>query len=301
MNTLKGRIYEGIYPWLSDKHKYELEYYRVHGKKLNINNPKGFIQKLYWVMRYNEVYNQELIRRIYDKYYVREYVREKGYGETLIDLLGRWDNVDEIDFQNIHQECIFKVTQSSGMNFVYRDNIGLDHNEVRATLARWLKQSREIHTGFGGFYFDGKSSIICEKLLCDTKDKVPNDIRFFCFNGEPYFVQVDIDTISDNNEKKKVYKRNNYTLDWELIPVDFIREHDETIKVEKPQSLNEMISMTKVLSKDFLFIRVDLYELDGKIYFGELTPVPGNSGIIDPVEFDEILGEKLILPDKPIF
>lgn len=301
MSTLKGKVYDCVYPLLSDKHKYELEYYRVHRKRMDISDPKGFTQKLYWIMRYNEVYNKDLIRCIYDKYHVREYIEKKGCSELLIDLVGNWNSADKIDFENIPKNSIFKITQSSGMNLIYRDDMDLEHDLVRKTLQKWLTQSRMIHTGFGGFYFDGKSSIICEKLICDTNGKVPDDIRFFCCNGEPQFIQVDIDTIDENQEKKEIYKRNNYNLDWELIPVDFFREHDETIRIERPQNLDKMIEIARVLSEDFLFVRVDLYNVDGKIYFGELTPVPGNSGIIDPVEFDEMLGEKIILPDRPIF
>ena len=299
--SIKGKIYDMICKVIPQRKKYEMDFYRIHGRKLNMDNPKTLTEKLYWVMRYNELYKIDLIREIYDKYFVRDYIKEKGYEDILVPLYVRFTSADEINEDALANDCILKITQSSGMNIICKDKNNFDLKAAKIQLNKWLKESRKKHTRMGGFYFDGKSSIICEKLIYDKNGNIPDDIRFYCFNGEPMLVQVDIDTIDENNNKKKMYHRNTYDIHWNLLDVDFYRTRNKQYIKEKPQNFNRMIEIARELSKDFIFVRVDLYNVDGKIYFGELTPVPGNGGEITPHIYDKEFGDLLKLPNVKLF
>lgn len=266
-----------------------------------MKNPKTFNEKLYWLKYYNKKYNKELLQNCYDKLIVRDYIKDKVGDKYLNMLHGAYKSVEDIDFGSLPQKYIFKISQSSGYNYIVTDNTTCNWSEIKALLTSWLDISKGVNCTDEDYLFNGNAVIICERLLETRDKKLPNDYRFFCFNGEPQFVCVDIDTIDEYDRKKKRYNRNTYDLDWNLISMNMGHPHNPDIILEKPINFEEMISVAKKLSEDFIFVRVDLYNVDGKIFFGELTWIPmGGNGIITPLEYEYTLGNMLKLRDVEV-
>jgi len=280
----------------------KLMYKWYHGGRLDFDNPKRYSEKLFWLKKYNGENNLALIRKCYDKYRVREYMQEKGLIEHMPELYGVYNSPDEIDFSKFPTKYVIKISQSCGFNYINNGNVDIDEERIKQELLVWLNMAKDktaMKKAYKDehYYFDGNAVIICEEYL-ECKNGSPCvDMGVFCFNGEPMFACYDIDAIDENGFRKKSYYRNTYTPDWELIPVDLGRKRNEGIFVEKPKNFDKMIEISKIISKDFPFVRVDLYNRDGQIFLGEITFIPqGASQKILPIEFDYKFGEYLALP-----
>ena len=303
--NIKSEMYDVIMRVLSKKKKYELEYWRIYHKRGNILNPRRLTEKLFWMTRYNEIYNKDLIRRIYDKYTVREYVKEKGLEKILIPMIGVYNSVEDIDFEKLPNEFILKTTQSSGENIICKDKNNIDIVGIKNKMGMWLSNNnRSRNSGLFNYYYTNNKKIICEELLKDENENIPNDLRICCCNGKPKFIYCDLESVDENMNKKKEYYRECFDLEWNYLDVDFYKRERKNKKkafTEKPDNLEEILELSSILSKDFLFVRVDFYNVNGKVYFGELTPVPGLAGGFSPDEYDYLFGDMLELPDADIF
>ena len=183
------------------------------------------------------------------------------------------------------------------MNIICTDKQKLNIESVKKTLDKWLKIANKAHYQEQSNYFNGKARIICEKLLQLEKGGIPSDYRIYCFNGAPKFIIHDLDTTLDDGQHGHDIRRNVYDENWNFIQVDLGRPRDEERKVPRPSNLNEMLIISAKLSQEFPFVRVDLYNVNGKIVFGELTWIPmGGNCPIKPDEFDFELGDLLELP-----
>lgn len=301
---IKSQIYEFLESTLPVGKRYELEYWRIYGRKPNLKNPKRLTEKLFWMTRYNELYEKELIQRIYDKHLVRDYVREKGLEKILIPEIGVYDTADDIDFNKLPSEFILKSTQSSGENIICVDKSCINPENVKKKFNEWLKIDQRKYGGIFRYYFTKERKILCEELLRDDNGGIPNDLRVCCCNGEPQFIYCDLESIDPGMNKRKQYYRECFDTEWNYLPVDFHgreRKNKEKALTPKPDNLKEVLETAKILSRDFLFVRVDFYNIKGKIYFGELTPVPGLAGGFSPDEYDYIFGDMLELPDIDVF
>ncbi|MFA0067593.1 ATP-grasp fold amidoligase family protein [Vibrio breoganii] len=255
-----------------------------HPYKLSLDNPVGFAEKLAWTKIYS---NNDLMTICADKYLVRKHVEKKIGSEYLIPLLGVYDSVKEIDFTNLESPYVLKVNHSSGGNFF--DLPGKPINKSKS-----LKEI-DHHMGLNAYYFGGELAykniepkIIAEKVLFDESGNLPNDYKFFCFNGKPHFVQVDISRFSD-------HKRDFYDLNWNLLPFTLNYENADT-RVNKPKMLEQMVYIAEKLAKDFDFARVDLYVIADRIYFGEITFYPESASMdFKPFSYEEKIGSKLRL------
>ncbi len=301
MYKLKKKIANTIYSVLPIKLMYKTEFYRVHKKNINLGFPQTFNEKLYWLNRYNEIYNLELIRKIYDKNSVREYVKNLGLEEILPSQICTFDNAEDIDFKLLPEKYVLKISQGSHKTVICNNKEQIDEDYVKSKLAEWLDDARRYSNPFDGYYFDGKACIVCENLMETENGKIPNDIKFFCFNGRVQFVYVDIDSIDENNVKKEQYYRNCYDREWNKLPIDFCLKSNNQIIIEKPLHFDKMIEYAEKLSKDFIFVRVDMYNIDGDIKFGELTPIPGMGFKLNPPDLDAELGALLQLPNIKVF
>lgn len=279
---------------------FKVEFWRVHRKKLDIDNPRTFNEKLYYLLRYNEIFNKDLIRTIYDKNSVRKYVENKGLGFLLIQQIAVYYDIKEIDFNGLPNQFVLKISQGSHQTIICRNKSLLDQKATLCQLQKWLSSAQKENNAFDGWYYDGNPCIVCEKLLQDDQGKIPDDIKFFCCNGRVIFAYVDIDSIDDNDKKKIVFSRNLYDRKWNYIPISFCLQNDNSRIIEKPKNYDKMIEYAEILSKDFVFVRVDMYNLEGKVLFGELTPMPGMGAPISK-EFDEWLGDQIQLPNEKIF
>ena len=282
-----------MFNWIPDKPMICLQYRMKTGRKLNLHNPKRYTEKLQWYKLY---YRDPLMAVCADKYEVRGYIKEKGLENILNTCYGVYESEEDIDFDKLPEKFVIKVTNgASGIGMkICTDKSKLNIPELKKELRSWLK----VQKNGGGrewLYYRLKPRLIVEKYLEPGKDEDSLvDYKFFCFHGEPYCLYVMNERFSEGG-----VRQNILDLDYSVMP--YMREKIKPIRTElkKPKNFEKMIEMAKVLSKDFPYVRVDFYDIEGKIYFGELTFFP-ESGYYDfePDEFDYVLGEKFVLPDR---
>lgn len=284
---------------LSPRVYMKLAYMYIYKRKLNLKSPKYFSEKIWWLKRYNKEYKSELIKRCYDKYNVREYVKEKVGNGILNELIGVYDSAYDIDFDCLPNKFVLKITQSYGKNIICVDKNKLDIEETKMRLEKWLTEVRDLrYYGDESYYLDGNPKIICEKFLENSKGNIPEDYRIYCFNGIPKLIVCDIETTKADGTHGDNIIRNVYDTQWNFLDVFLGRKNNYSKMEAKPDNLLEILEIASQLSKDFPFVRVDLYNLDGRIVFGELTWIPmGGNCVIKPKSFDKQMGDMLELPN----
>mgnify|MGYP004528706195 FL=1 len=275
--------------FLPDKVYIQL-YYRLRtGRKLNMKNPTTFNEKIQW-MKFN--YRFPLQSVVSDKLLVRDYVKEKIGKEYLIPLLGKWKKFDEIDFDTLPDQFVLKCNHDSGGLVVCRDKSALDYKKAKNKIEKSLK-SNFYTIGREYQYRNIKPMILCEKFISEN-GKVPMDYKIYCFNGKPDVILVCRNRFSNDSHKAEYLF---YDQNWKFLPWIKGDEKKKDPKLPRPKNLDEMLEVAKKLSEDFIYARIDLYNVNGKIYFGEITLSP-NSGFYSGLteETDRILGEKIHIP-----
>lgn len=264
-------------------------YRKTLKKPLNLKNPRTFNEKLQWLKLHDR---NPLYTQLVDKYGVREYIKEKIGEEYLIPLVGGpWNSFDEIDFSKLPDKFALKCTHDSGSVIVCTDKNDFDMDAARKKLTRALK---------GNFYYGGREwpyknvqpRIIAEQYMEDGNSDELIDYKFYCFDGVFKFLYV-----SQGLQNHKTARISFLTPDWELAEfrrMDY-RPFDDV--PSKPSQFENMKRLVNVLSEGFHFIRVDLYEINGRIYFSELTFSPCSGFMpFEPEEWDKKVGDWLILP-----
>lgn len=257
------------------------------GYKLNLAHPRTYNEKIQWIKLYDK---NPLMTKCCDKFAVREYVRSKGYGDILNELIWEGFNPEEIPFDKLPKKFVIKVTHGSTFNIICKNKAALNRNEVISKCRKWL--SAKFLEAYGEwFYGVERPRVIVEKFLDGDNGEALFDYKIFCFNGIPKMVYID--TWKDGN-----HHINAYDIDLNYIKgVELGYPNDETTLIKKPDRWNEMVEIAKKLSEDFLHVRVDFYYTHGRIYFGELTFTKGAGfGKIKPIEFDYKMGDWLALP-----
>ncbi len=225
---------------------------------------------------------------------VRNYLKERGLGHLLNDLIAKYDSVEEIDLQKLPNRFVLKATHGSGWNIICKEKKLFDWSDAQKKLKRWMYDNYYFHS-FEWPYKEIKPRIICEKFLQDEKRGELLDYKFMCFNGKVRCLFVCSDRHSPTG-----LKVDFYDLDWNIMP--FYRYYPNSgKKIDKPKYLSEMVKYAEILSKPFPFVRVDFYEIEGNIIFGELTFFPG-SGMeyFRPQSYDYVLGSWITLPSKQL-
>ena len=277
----------GIVP---DRTMLKIQYKIKLGRKLNLKSPERFTEKLQW---YKINYRNDVLKKCVDKYAVREYVEEKGLSEILVKLYGVYDSIDDVDVSVLPDKFVLKTTNGGGgLNvFICKDRNTFDKSKVRDQIGK-LREYRAGDDGREWAYTGVKPKIIIEEYLENSENSEAgvNDYKFLCFNGRPEYVIVDVNRFVD-------HKRNFYGIDWSYKEVSSDHENlGDTL--EKPEGYEDMVAVAAKLSEDFPFVRVDLYSVNGKTYFGELTFYPWSGYVqFTPDEFDFELGEKMVLPE----
>ena len=276
---------------LKSDESYAKWFYKLYtGKKLNLDDPKTLDEKIWWLKLNNR---DPLLTKCSDKILVRDYVKELGYEDILIPQVAIFDKATDIDFSIFNEEVIFKCNSGSGENCFYNpiDNVKKQSSQ-KAIVKRMklalknqpFKYSREWN------YKNIKRKISVEKVIRDKNGQLPMDYKFMCFDGEPKLLFLDIGLIDENNIYNHNYPRNIYDMDFNLLPVKETRENYNG-EIKKPENFDKMIEIATKLSKPFPFCRVDLYNIDGKIYFGEITFYHGGGcNDIQPQEWDYKIG-----------
>ena len=272
------KIFTSFSPVLANK----IMYFHKMKKNLNLKNPQTFNEKINWLKLYNYPYNQKVINCT-DKYKVRDYVQEKGYGSYLNELYFSFNDIEEIDWDQLPNKFVLKCNHGAGYNILCKNKKMLDIEISKNKLKKWLKEdfgkvSAELH------YSKIKRKIICEKYLDD--DII--DYKFFCFKGQPKFFYVSQAPEGDyHNMKASFFYLNGEKADFKRTDHDELSEN-----IILPKELNEMIEIARDLSSDFNFVRVDLFNVKGKIYFSELTFSPCSGFMpFSPEAYDFKYGE----------
>ena len=239
-------------------------YYTYFNKKLDLKNPKDFNEKLMYLKIKN--YNKNrTVWQCSDKYLMRQYAIEKGVKKkNLVKLLKVYNNADEIDFCKLPDKFVLKCTHGCGFNIICNDKNKIDEKETIQLLKKWQKtkfgyESGEIH------YTHTKPHIICEEYIESNKG-FPYDYKIYCFYGEPYVVLV-------CSEREKSLKLNYFDLDWNEVKYSK-NEYRNNKLINKPKTLDKMIEISKKVSKEFPFVRVDFYEYNNEPILGEMTFTP---------------------------
>lgn len=277
--------------WLSDKVYLTIQYRCLCGKPMNWDNPQTFNEKLQWLKVYD--HNPEYTKMV-DKYEAKKYVASIIGEEYIIPTLGVWDSVDDIDWDSLPNQFVLKCTHDSGGIVVCRDKSKLD-KEVAIKKLETSFKSKFYYSSREWPYKNVKPRVIAERYMED-RPKNPavadlTDYKFFCFNGEPKFCQV----IRDRNSHETI---DIYDMDWNLMSLDSSAFHGKT-PVEKPDNLNDMIMVCRELSKGIPLSRIDLYQIQDKNFFGEITLFPyGGMDKFSTDEWNTKIGVLLNMPGE---
>ena len=263
-----------------------LSYWKRYRKYLNVNHPKTFDEKLWW-LKFN--YHNPLQTQCADKWWVREYVRDCGLEDILIPAYGYYRSFDEIDFSEIPDDEFFlKCTHLSGGNMIVQKET-FDKKIMSKQFGQWLK----FNTYYYGYEWPYKNmipGIIAEKVLHTSDSNGLLDYKFMCFEGEPKLLFLDIGVCNTDGSHAEEYNRNIYDMDFVLQDIWETRQHSSN-EIKRPENFDKMIECARMLSKPFPHCRVDLYNVNGKIYFGEITFYHGSGyNKIRPHEADLMMG-----------
>jgi hypothetical protein len=268
----------------SDEQFIRWYYRRSFGRDIDLNNPRTFSEKIQYVKLYNR---QIGMYRLVDKYEVRQYVKEKGLENILNQLYGVYERVGDLKFDQLPDAFVIKMTHGSNWNIICPDKNKLKWDEALIKLRGWQKENFYFHTR-EWVYKEIKPRIIVEKYLDGDRGGGTSlsEYKFFCFNGKPGSILVARDRYTDLTV-------NFYDLEWNLLPWRRISPN-AGVNIPKPAHLGEMLEIAQKLSEGLIFARIDLYDVQGKIIFGEVTLSPGSGfSKFYPDEVDLTLGEKL--------
>jgi hypothetical protein len=256
------------------------------GRRPDIDSPLRFSEKLQWLKLYHR---DPLQTRVADKYAVRQWLKERGYGHLLNDLLAVVDNVADVDFDALPSQFVIKAAHASGWNLICRDKSRLSRAPTLRLVAEWLRQGI-FWNGREWPYRDMPRRVVIEAYLEDSSGSL-RDYKFYCFGGQPQFIQANV------GRGTSKHAQNFYSLDWSLLPFGKDIAPRPEVVIPPPLCLQQMIAIARDLASGFPYVRVDLYEVDRRVIFGEMTFFPA-SGMPDfiPDDADFICGDFLFLP-----
>ena len=278
---------KNFFSFLSDELYLKWKYRLIFGKKLNLENPQTFNEKLQWLKLYdrNPKYTQMV-----DKYEAKEYAKKIIGEKYIIKTLGIYNTYDEINFDILPDKFVIKPTHTSGDVYLCKNKSQINHKELKHKIRKWLKRDYyKIHREWP--YKNVKPRIIIEEYIEDKKSKNLKDYKFFVFNGK--FVYSFVCSDRANSVKFTFFDKNGKFMDFTQD------ECPNDPNVSKPKKYDKMIELAEKLAKDIPEVRVDFYERDNDIYFGELTFFDSAGfGKFEPEEWDLKIGNMLVLPQK---
>lgn len=296
----KNRILKGLYfrtlgfmfalhPIIPMSITIKLYYIVSMGKTFSYSNPQNFNEKLQWLKVF---YRDENYSICADKYEVRNYISSQGFAHILNELLGVFDSIDEVDPNKLPETYVIKGTRDRV--YIHDKNDNKSFPEIKEIVKKWGKQHVGLSTG-EFHYLAIHPKIIIEKYLGEDDGTLPVDYKIYCFNGKPSILCVYADRNRMTGETKRCY----FDEQWNPINIATERFYTSPDRFDRPKNLDEMWKIAEKLSKPFPFVRVDLYEVNGKVYFGELTFTPtsglgkaySNKGNLE-------MGQQMYLPPK---
>lgn len=280
--SLKNRIIKNAARFLSDKTYLKLRYFVTFHKPLNLKAPVTYTEKLQWMKLYDR---NPLYATLADKYEVRSFVAEKIGEEHLIPCLGIYNTFEEIDFDALPNQFVLKCTHDSGSVFICRDKSKIDKKALKKHFHRALKNSQYLG-GREWVYKNLKGRIIAEEFMIDDSGVGLKDYKFFCFDGEMKVMFIATERFQGDDVKFDFFDK-----DFNHLPFRIAHEN-AAVTPSKPEGFEEMIELAEKLSEGMRHVRVDLYNINGKIYFGEMTFFHRcGFGAFEPEEWDKTFGD----------
>lgn len=260
------KLFRKLSRLIPDRIYLQIVYFKHFRRFINFNNPKTFNEKIQW-LKLN--YRNEEYTKLVDKYRVKQYITKLIGEEYVIPTLGVWNNVDDIDFKSLPEKFVLKCNNDSGGIVICKNKKDFDEAKAKSFLKERLKNNGYWY-GREWPYKNVKPCIIAEKYMEDSISKDIKDYKFFCFNGSMEFFDIDIDRFIEH--RANYYDRNGNFLPFgkTYCPPDY------TKKIEMPKNLDKMIELAETISHNTVLSRIDFYEIDGQVYFGEITFYPGS-------------------------
>ena len=270
LNSKKNFSFQKVEKIINEK------YIKDFGEKIKWDNPKTYTEKV----NFSKLYNFSLEKsELSDKYLVRNWIKNKIGEQYLIPLIGVYDSFDEINFDSLPNQFVIKCNHDSGSVTLVHDK-KLINKKILKEKYDFLLKRNFAYCGYEMHYSNIKPKILIEKYMGESV----KDYKFLCFNGKPFYCWVDFDRYVN-------HKRNIYNMEWQLQKFNQKDYGNYDKKINVPSNFNEMKKIVRVLSKGFDHVRVDLYDINGRVYFGEMTFTNGNGfEPINPKEWDAKLG-----------
>lgn len=281
---IRGKLMYGL-SFLPDAPYLKLFYFTTTGKRLNLKNPQGYNEKLQWLKIHEK---NENYRDLVDKLKVRDHIKKAWGEEHLFPLLGYWKSFDEIDFDSLPEQFVLKCNHDSGSTKVISDKSALRAEDFAAFKKFYDKRmQRDFYPAGREYPYKGiERYILAEQLMVDSAhpEKSIEDYKFFCFDGEPKIMFVATDRSTD-------CRFDFFDMDFNHLDIQNIHPNADK-PIEKPSCFEEMKQVAAKLSAGMKTVRIDLYELNGKLYFGEFTFFHGGGfRLFYPEEWEKRLGD----------
>lgn len=261
----------------------KMEYYFQTGRRLNLNNPKSYNEKLQWLKIHDR---KPEYTQMVDKAGVKDYIAKTIGEQYVIPTLGIWKHFDDIDFTTLPEKFVLKCTHDSGGLVICKDKKTLDKVSAKKKIEKCLKKNYFYGTREWP-YKDVKPRIIAEPLLEQANGEEICDYKVMCFNGKAKLIELHMNRHSDH------HTQDFYGVNWQKTEISQGKGYGgcSDIEVSKPSCLNEMLRLSETLTKDMAHCRVDWYVVNGHLYFGELTFFDGSGfDLFDRYEDDLLLG-----------
>ena len=278
----------GLFNWMSDEKYLKMLWRLKFHKSLNLDNPQTFNEKLQWLKIHDR---KPIYTTMADKYVVKKYVADKIGGEYIIPTLGVWESFEDINFDILPNQFVLKCTHDSGGIIIVKDKNNFDKKSARKLLERNLIRN---------FYYCGREwpyknvppRIIAEKYMEDSQDKELRDYKFYCFDGKVHALLL----VTNRHGKGKMYF-DYFDSEFSHLNLTNHWHSNAPVTPRKPYSFDTMIELAKILSTGIPHVRVDFYEMNGRVYFGEMT-FYNNSGFlkIHPDDWEIEWGNLIRLP-----
>lgn len=272
-----------VFSWMSDELYLKIQYYLAFREKLNIQNPVTYNEKLNWLKLYDR---KDEYTMMVDKYEVKKFISDVIGEQYIIPTLGVWKKFDEIDFEILPKQFVLKCTHDSGGLVICKDKNQLDLKAAKRKINKSLKRNY-FWTGREWPYKNVEPRIIAEPYIEDIKTKELRDYKFFAFDGDVKALFI----ATERQDKLEGVKFDFFDINYNHLDIRHGHKNAEHIP-KKPVNFDKMVHLAEMLSKDIPQIRVDFYEANEKIYFGELT-FYHHSGMVpfEPREWDKYFGD----------
>ncbi len=239
-------------------------YRQFLGRKINWDNPQEFNEKGRWLQFYTDTSKWSVLA---DKYKVRNYITQKGHKDILVDLYGAWESADDIDFKKLPDSFVLKTNHGCGEIIIVKNKKDADTELIRKQIRKYLNTPYGVQTA-EPHYLKIKPMVIAEQLLPNTSEQSSSiiDYKVYCSFGKPFIIAV----CYDRSLKNHIVHQTWYDINWEKLD-NYHTGGYKTKDIVRPTTLEQMYLVSKDLASEFPFVRMDYYDVNGKLYFGEMT------------------------------